>query len=99
MNQVPNVDLKRDKHASFALNDLVLELSHFLDDDFVNRVEMQLISERMRKQWDLPEGFQLMETRNKEIGLVFQELEEVAWRMAGCFNEQDVETLKNMFSI
>ena len=70
-NQVPNVELKRDKHAKFALNDVVLELSHFLDDDFVNRVEMQLVSERLRKQWDLPEGFQLMETRNKEIGLVF----------------------------
>ena len=94
MNQVPNVDLQRTKHASFALNDLVLELSHFLDDDFVNRVEMQLISERMRKRWDLPEGFQLMETRNKEIGLVFQELEEVAWRMAGCFNEKDIDTLQ-----
>lgn len=40
-----------------------------------------------------------METRNKEIGLVFRELEEVAWRMAGCFNESDIETLQKMFSI
>jgi len=40
-----------------------------------------------------------METRNKEISIVLNELEEVAWRMAGSYNEKEVQTLKTMFSI
>ena len=39
LNQVPNVEIDRKKHGSYALNDLVLELSHFIDDDIINRVE------------------------------------------------------------
>lgn len=38
-SQIPNVDLNLQEHGKFALNDLILELSHFIDDDFVNRVE------------------------------------------------------------
>jgi hypothetical protein len=29
-----------DIHKNFALNDLILEMSHFIDEDLVNRVEM-----------------------------------------------------------
>ena len=44
-------------------------------------------------------NFKLIETRNKEIGLVINELEEVAWRMAGMFTEKDIEYVKKMVSI
>jgi len=37
--------------------------------------------------------------RNKEIDMVYQELEELAWRMAGSFNEKDMNTLHTMFGI
>ena len=47
LNQIPNVDLHRDLHGSFAISDLVLELSHFIDDEVVNRVEMQMMSKRL----------------------------------------------------
>jgi len=57
LNQVPNVQLSRKDHGNFAVNDLVLELSHFLDEDVVNRVELQLMSNRLKKQWGLPEHF------------------------------------------
>ena len=60
LNQVPGVELDLKKHGKFALNDVVLELSHFIDDDFANRVELALVSERIRKEWELPEGFQLV---------------------------------------
>jgi hypothetical protein len=99
LNQVPNVQLSRKDHGNFAVNDLVLELSHFLDEDVVNRVELQLMSDRLKKDWGLPENFKIIETRNKEIGITLNELEEVAWRMAGTFNEKDVDTLEKMFSI
>ena len=41
----------------------------------------------------------MVETRNKEIGMVLNELEEVAWRTASMFDQRDVETLEAMFSI
>ena len=58
------------EHGKYAVSDLVLEMSHFLDEELVNRVEVQLVSERLKKEWDLPVSFQLLETRNKEVGLV-----------------------------
>ena len=41
------MNIDRQKHEKFALNDLVLELSHFLDEEVVNRVEMQIISKKI----------------------------------------------------
>lgn len=80
---MPNVDLNIEEHGQFALSDLILELQHFIDDDFVNRIEQQMISERVKKTWELPQDFQVIETRNKEIGIIINELEEIAWRMSG----------------
>lgn len=39
-NQIPNVEIDRAKHGAYAINDLVLELAHFIDDEVVNRVEV-----------------------------------------------------------
>lgn len=77
----------------------MLELSHFLDEEVVNRVEMEVMSDRLRKEWDLPQEFKIIETRNKEIGITLNELEEVAWRMAGRYDDGEINTLKAMFSI
>ena len=41
----------------------------------------------------------MVETRNKEIGLVLNELEELAWRSAGQLTEKDLEHLKAMLSV
>ena len=40
-----------------------------------------------------------METRNKEISLTLNELEEVAWRMSGQFEKDDVKGLENVLSV
>jgi hypothetical protein len=56
-NQIPNVEIDRKKHGGFALSDLVLELSHFLDEEVTNRVDMDIMSSRIREEWDLPEDF------------------------------------------
>jgi hypothetical protein len=42
LNSVSKVQLDRDRHSKFALNDLVLEISHFLDEEVVNKVEMEI---------------------------------------------------------
>lgn len=89
----------REMHGKFALNDLVLELSHFLDEEVVNRVEMEVLSKKLTADWGLPKDFKIIETRNKEIGMILNELEEVAWRISGMFDQRDMETLETMFSI
>lgn len=81
------------------MNDLVLELSHFLDEEVINKVEMELLSDKLRKDWDLPSDFKVIETRNKEIGMALNELEEVAWRMAGSYDKKDINALEAMFSV
>lgn len=99
LNSIPRVHLDRDMHGKFALNDLVLELSHFLDEEVVNKIEAELYSERLRKEWGLSTDFKVIETRNKEIGLVLDELEELAYRTAGMFNDKDVGFIKKMISV
>jgi hypothetical protein len=78
---------------------VVIELAHFLDEEVINRVEMHILSDKVINDWGLPSDFKIIETRNKEIGMVLNELEEVAWRMAGMFDQRDTETLYTMFSI
>ena len=58
-----------------------------------------MISKKLRKTWNLPKNFQIVETRNKEIGNVINELEEITWRMSGMFDQGEIETIKAMFSI
>ena len=99
LNAIPKVQLDRDMHGKFSLNDLVLELSHFLDEEVVNKVETEIFSERLRKEWGLSPEFKIIETRNKEIGLVLNELEELAFRSAGMFTDKDVTYLKRMLSV
>lgn len=70
-----------------------------MDEEVVNKVEMEIFQERIKKEWDLSANFKLVETRNKEIGLVINELEEVAWRMAGTIDEEEFKSVKKMVSI
>lgn len=99
LNRIPNVDIDRERHGAFGLSDLVLELAHFLDGEAVDRVELTVMSGRLREEWQLPEDFQIIETRNKEIGLLLNEVEELAWRGSGALSEQDTETLTKVLSI
>jgi hypothetical protein len=34
----------------------------------IARVETEIMSERIRKEWSLPADFKIIETRNKEVG-------------------------------
>jgi len=49
-------------------------------------VEMEVLSSKLTSDWGLPKDFKIIETRNKEIGMVLNELEEVAWRMSGMYD-------------
>lgn len=77
----------------------MVELSHFLDEEVVNKVETEIFSDKLRAEWGLSSDFKVIETRNKEIGLVLNELEEIAWRSAGMLTETDFDHIKAMVSV
>ena len=99
LNSISRVNIDRERHGNFALSDLVLELSHFLDEDVVNKIETEIFSERMRKEWGLSKDFKAGESRNKDIGLVLNELEELAWRSAGQLDQSDLTYIESMLSV
>lgn len=99
LNSISRVSIERDRHSQYALSDLVVELSHFLDEEVVNKIETEIFSDKLRSEWGLSNDFKVIETRNKEISLVLNELEELAWRSAGMLNEKDLEHLKAMISV
>lgn len=44
LNSLANVKLDRDLHGGYSLNELILELSHFLDAEVVDKVETDVYS-------------------------------------------------------
>ena len=53
----------------------------------------------MKKDFHLSDEFKLVESRNKEVSVALNYLEEQAWRRTGAFTNQEVELIKQMFSI
>ena len=93
------VKLDRQAHGEYALNDLVCELSLFCDNETIRKVEHSMLESSLQREWDLSGDFKLVQGRNKEVDLVLQELEEVAWRAAGQFNQDEVSHLQEMVMV
>ena len=53
LNTIPRVELDRERHGSYSINELVLELSHFLDEEVINKVELEIFSDKMKYEWGL----------------------------------------------
>lgn len=53
LNSLPRVQVDSKLHGSFALNDLVFELSQVFDNETVRAVELTCLQESMRSQWQL----------------------------------------------
>jgi len=66
LNSIPHVELKREEHGNYALNDIVLELSHFLDIDTLRNVELTCLEDSLRREWELNHDFKLVDCVNKE---------------------------------
>lgn len=86
-------------HGSFALNDLVLEVSQAFDNEMVRAVELSCLQETMKNEWNFSKEFKLVNKRNKEIERVLSQFEETAFRAAGSFNEKDIHNIKEMFFV
>ena len=50
-NQISGVELKREKHGAYALNDLVVELGHFIDTNTLRKVELTCLENKLRSEW------------------------------------------------
>ena len=97
LNSLNRVSLEdAEQRSSIALNDLVLELSHFIDPDTIRKVELGFLEENLRKEWRLADDFNLVERRNKEIDLVMREMEEVSWRAADMFDAQEKSYIEDI---
>lgn len=66
-NSLPGVELVREKHGNFALNDLVLELGHLIDRETIRKVELKMLEDKLKLEFGVGERFSLVEKRNKEI--------------------------------
>jgi len=99
LNSISNVNFCPETHKDHAVNDIILELAHFLDADTIEKVELEIAGEALKRQFALSPDFKFAEAKNKEVSIVLNYLEEQAWRRAGAFSTEEVETIKQMFSI
>jgi hypothetical protein len=70
LNNITGVEFDRKQHGAFALNDLVLELSHLIDRDTIRKVELKMLEGKLKHEFALGHDFSLVDRRNKEIDLV-----------------------------
>ena len=98
-NSLPRVKIDRKAHGEYALNDLVLELSNFLEEDTVRKVELSLLEGSLKKTWKLQDDFRLVEQRNKEIDLTLKELEEMKWRLGSVMDKSDLDAISQMLGV
>jgi hypothetical protein len=84
-----------------SLNDLVLELSHFIDEEPIRRFEMAVIEDQLLKEFSItsvPGGSRLVPSaRNKEIWLITAEMEEYYWRRTGEFSIKDLSNFWDLY--
>lgn len=91
LNSLNRVSINGSQRDEIALNDLVLELSHFIDPQTIRNIELSMLEQSLRDTWDLQQDFKLVERRNKEIDLVMRQMEELSWRTADMFSDREME--------
>ena len=96
LNSLSRVSIEGDQRNDIALNDLVLELNHFIDPDTIRKVELGFLEENLRREWKLADDFNLVEKRNKEIDLVMREMEELSWRAADMFDGEERKHIEDI---
>lgn len=96
LNSLPRVSIEKEQREAIALNDLVLELGNFVDPETVRKVELGLLEENLKKEWELADDFRLVGSRNKEIDLVMKQMEELTWRVSSMLDKRDKHYIEDM---
>lgn len=99
LNSIPRVSFDPSTQAGYAVNDIVLELSHLLDPETLRKVELTMLEDTLKREWNLQEAFRLANPRNKEADLAQKELEEVSWRISTAFSDSEYESVREMVSV
>ena len=74
-------------------------MSHLIDSQTVRNIELAMMEKKLKEDWDLHDSFQLVDKRNKEIGMVMLELEELAWRGSAMFTDKEYDSIKQLVSV
>ena len=96
LNSLSRVSISENLGHEIALNDLVLELSNFVDSDTVKKVELSILEDSLKQKWKLSSDFKLVEMRNKEIDIVMRQMEELSWRAASQFDKHERKNLEDL---
>jgi hypothetical protein len=97
-----NISSLRERVGNFSLNEILFELSHFIDDYLVNRVEFFVIEQRLLKEWGIQPDFKGLSKlkplwNNKGLWWQGSALEEYLWRKSGQFSEKDFQDFFTLF--
>lgn len=92
LSALPGVHL--DQFKDYSVNEVVLELSNFIDDNFIKDIEKNVHSSQLRDEWSLDRD---IVHRNKELDIVLSKIEEDSWRTATKFDEKEEESIKKLF--
>lgn len=60
LNNLPGVAFDRTKHGNYAVNDLVLELAHLVDRDTIKKVELTVLQNKLKNEFELDDAFTLV---------------------------------------
>jgi len=97
INSLPNTNFMPD-HKEYSLSELILELSHFIDNNTLNKFLLENFIQTHFQQVS-EESRNIFENYNKEPKLINQEIKETIWRLSGTFNENDKETILRFFRV
>lgn len=53
LNSIAKVKFDNELHGHYSLNELILELGHFLDGDVVEKVERNFVIQKLNKEWEM----------------------------------------------
>lgn len=89
--------------SEYGVNELVFELSHFIDEEPIRRFEETVIEDRLLPEFNIDNvtGISRLNpsARNKEIWLTTAEMEEYYWRRTGQFSAEDLKHFWEFYSI
>lgn len=86
----------------FSANELLLELSNFIDEETIKNFELRIKEKQELFAWGVtPDSSSFSKLipnyKNKEITLANRHIEEYLWRKSGQLNDQEIEQFWNLY--
>ena len=98
LNSFQNTKFTED-YKDYSLSELILELSHFIDNNTIQKVILENFMQINFYQISEISRSTIFENYNKEPNLINQEIKESLWRLSGTLNEKDKEIILKFFRV